>query len=161
MVSALFCDKVMPDDSTYSAKTAAQAPFLATMRELVRTYQAFSAYSEAFVRQFDLTPAQFDVVATLGNTTGLCMSDIGDRTLITKGTLTGVIDRLEKKNLVVREVPADDRRSVIVKLTATGEALFEEAFPAHIADLKAHFDQLEPSELELLQVLLRRLRQAF
>ncbi|HEY9877718.1 MAG TPA: MarR family transcriptional regulator [Leptolyngbyaceae cyanobacterium] len=130
------------------------------MRELMRAYQAFSTYSEAFVRQFDLTPAPLDVMATLGNTTGLCMGDIGDRTLITKGTLTRVIDRLEKKSLVAREVPADDCRSVIVKLTAAGEALFAEAFPAHIADLKTHFDQLEPSELELLKVLLRRLRQA-
>jgi hypothetical protein len=40
--------------------------FLPAMRELVRAYQAFSAYSETHVRQFDLTPAQFDVIATLG-----------------------------------------------------------------------------------------------
>ncbi|GBE95088.1 MarR family winged helix-turn-helix transcriptional regulator [Nostoc cycadae] len=147
--------------SDYSARAAAQEPFIPTMRELVRAYQAFSAYSEAHIRQFDLTPAQFDVIATLGNTSGMCMGEIGEKTLITKGTLTGVIDRLEKKHLVLREVPADNRRSVIVKLTHEGEALFEVIFPLHIAHLKERFEQLEKSELELLRVLLSRLCLAF
>ncbi|MBE9007385.1 MarR family transcriptional regulator [Fortiea sp. LEGE XX443] len=147
--------------SDYSAKAAATEPFIPTMRELVRAYQAFSTYSEAHVRQFDLTPAQFDVIATLGNTSGMCMGEIGEKTLITKGTLTGVMDRLEKKNLVLREIPADNRRSVIVKLTHEGEALFEVIFPAHIAYLKERFEQFETSELELLRVLLNRLRLAF
>lgn len=145
----------------YSPQQAAQEPFLGTMRELVRTYQAFSAYSEAFVRQYDLTPAQFDVVATLGNTTGMSMGDIGHKTLITKGTLTGVVDRLEKKGLISREIPPENRRSVLVRLTPKGDDLFEQAFPAHIADMKQHFEQLDNSELELLRVLLQRLSQVF
>ncbi|MBD0334463.1 MAG: MarR family transcriptional regulator [Cyanobacteria bacterium Co-bin13] len=151
----------MTDSPAYSAKAAAQEPFLGTMLELVRAYQAFSAYSEAGVRQYALTPAQFDVIATLGNTPGMSMGEIGEKTLITKGTLTGVVDRLEKKGFVLREVPPGDRRSVIVRLTAAGEALFEEVFPAQIQDLKQRFEQLEPSELELLRVLLSRLRQVF
>jgi MarR family transcriptional regulator, 2-MHQ and catechol-resistance regulon repressor len=135
--------------------------FLPVMRELVRTYQALSAYSEAHVRQFDLTPAQFDVVATLGNTNGMSMGELGEKTLITKGTLTGVIDRSIQKQLVTRETPADNRRSTIVKLTPTGQAVFDRVFPAHIAHLKDRFEKLDPSELELLKVLLGRLRQAF
>jgi len=131
------------------------------MRALVRAYQAFSADSEAHIRQFDLTPAQFDVIATLGNTNGMSMGEIGEKTLITKGTLTGVIDRLIHKQLVNREVPADSRRNVIVQLTPQGQKVFEESFPAHIAHLKKRFEQLEASELEALTVLLDQLRQAF
>ena len=145
----------------YSPQVAAQEPFLGTVRELVKAYQAFSTYSEVFVRQYDLTPAQFDVIATLGNTTGLSMGDIGEKTLITKGTLTGVVDRLEKKGLIERKVPPENRRSIVVKLTPDGEKMFEQIFPAHIADMKQHFEILNPSELELLQVLLKRLRQVF
>ncbi|HIK19246.1 MAG TPA: MarR family transcriptional regulator [Leptolyngbyaceae cyanobacterium M33_DOE_097] len=143
-----------------SSQQAAKQPFIPTMRELARAYQAFSACSEAHLRPLELTPAQFDVVATLGNTNGLSMGELGEKTLITKGTLTGVIDRLEKKQIVQREVPPGDRRSVIVRLTPAGEALFEEIFPAHINYLKERFERLEPSELELLRVLLSRLRQA-
>ncbi|MEM7771546.1 MAG: MarR family transcriptional regulator [Cyanobacteria bacterium P01_A01_bin.37] len=145
----------------YSPAIAAKEPFLGTIRELVRTYQAFSTYSEAFVRHYDLTPAQFDVIATLGNTAGLTMGEIGEKTLITKGTLTGVVDRLEKKALITREIPPENRRSVVVKLTPDGEALFEQVFPAHIADMKQHFETLNASEMELLKVLLGRLRQVF
>jgi len=71
------------------SETLPQEPSLALVRELVRVYQAFSSYSEAFVRQYNLTPSQFDVVATLGNTQGLSMGEIVEKTLITKGTLTG------------------------------------------------------------------------
>ncbi|NEQ50913.1 MAG: MarR family transcriptional regulator, partial [Leptolyngbya sp. SIO3F4] len=123
----------------YSPQTAAKEPCLATVRELARAYQAFTCYSERFVKQHNLTPAQFDVIATLGNTQGMSMGDIGEKTLITKGTLTGVVDRLIKKGLATREVPAENRRSVIVKLTRNGESLFEQVFPAHITDIKQHF----------------------
>jgi MarR family transcriptional regulator, 2-MHQ and catechol-resistance regulon repressor len=148
----------MPKKSTLQA---AKEPFLPTMRELVRAYQAFSAYSETNVRSFDLTPAQFDVIATLGNTKGMSMGEIGEKTLITKGTLTGVIDRLIQKQLVSREVPADNRRHVVVQLTPQGQQIFEEAFPAHIAYLKNCFEKLETTELETLKTLLSQLRQAF
>ena len=143
------------------ATPTANESFLLVVRELARAYQAFSAYSEAHVRQFDLTPAQFDVIATLGNTNGMCMGDLGEKTLITKGTLTGVIDRLIQKQLVCRETLVENRRSVIVKLTPKGQEVFDRVFPAHIAHLKERFDQLDASELELLKVLLNRLRQAF
>lgn len=142
------------------AAQAATESFLPVLRELARTYQAFSTYSEAHIRQFGLTPAQFDVIATLGNTCGMTMGELGHRTLITKGTLTGVIDRLIQKSLVCRETPTDNRRCVIVRLTSTGQETFEQVFPAHIAHLKAQFENLEQSELELLKVLLSRMRQA-
>lgn len=144
-----------------SSSAAAKEAFIPTMRELARSYQAFSACSETHLRSLGLTPSQFDVVASLGNTSGLSMGELGDKTLITKGTLTGVIDRLEQKQLVEREIPPDNRRSVIVRLTPTGVALFEQVFPDHITYLKERFERLEPSELELLRVLLARLRQAF
>lgn len=147
--------------SKKSTIKAAKEPFLLAMRELVRAYQAFSSYSEAHVRQFDLTPAQFDVIATLGNTSGMSMGEIGEKTLITKGTLTGVIDRLIQKQLAVREVPEENRRNVIVQLTSQGQRIFEQSFPSHIAYLKEGFDRLKPTELDDLTVLLVQLKQAF
>lgn len=140
---------------------SAKESFLPVIRELARAYQAFSAYSEAHVRQFDLTSAQFDVIATLGNTNGMCMGDLGEKTLITKGTLTGVIDRLIQKQLVCREIPSENRRNVFVQLTPGGQEVFERVFPAHIAHLKDRFDKLSSSDLELLKALLDKLQQAF
>jgi MarR family 2-MHQ and catechol resistance regulon transcriptional repressor len=140
---------------------AASEAFVPTMRELVRAYQAFDSYTERHIRQLGLTPPQFDVIATLGNTLGMSMGDLAEKTLVTKGTLTGIIDRLEAKHLVRREVPEGNRRSFTVILTPEGEAVFREVFPVHIAYLKERFEQLEPDELERLRVLLRKLRKAF
>lgn len=131
------------------------------MRELVRVYQAFTNYSDAHIRELGLTPPQFDIINTLGNTPGMAFNKLAEKTLITKGTLTGIIDRLEKKGLVRREVPNDDRRSFIAVLTPEGEQVFEETFPAHIAHLKQRFGKLNKEELEQIGVALKKLQELF
>lgn len=146
---------------TDQALIAATESFVPAMRELVRAYQAFDSYAERHIRQLGLTPPQFDVITTLGNTPGMSMGELADRTLVTKGTLTGIVDRLEVKNLVRREVPQGNRRSFTVVLTPEGEAVFKAVFPVHIAHLKERFEQLDPIELERLKLLLQRLREVF
>lgn len=143
------------------AGAATKEPFLAILRELSEAYHAFSAYSGAHVRELGLTPAQFDVIATLGNTEGMPLSQLAHQTLITKGTLTGIIDRLEHKGLVRREVPPDDRRSFRAVLTPAGETLFSQVFPAHIAHLRRAFAGLNPEELEPMRRVFRELRKRF
>jgi DNA-binding MarR family transcriptional regulator len=152
---------VTPSSTELNAANAAQEGFIPVMRELTRAYQAFAAYSERHVRELGLTPAQFDVIATLGNTQGMYMGELAERTLVTKGTLTGIVDRLEKKGLVRREVPPDNRRCFTIVLTPEGERMFAEVFPAHIAYLKERFGQLSPQELEEARSVLSKLRELF
>ena len=147
--------------STDLQETTAKEPFLAVLRELAQAYHAFSAYSAAHVRQLGLTSAQFDVIATLGNTQGMPLPQLAQKTLITKGTLTGIIDRLEEKGLVRREVPVGDRRSFRAVLTPAGEALFAQVFPAHIDYLKRAFTERDEGELEQVRRTLRGLRGRF
>lgn len=144
-----------------AAQKAARESFLPVMRELVRAYQAFTDYDEEHIRQLGLTAPQFDVVATLGNTPGMTMGQLAERTLVTKGTLTGIIDRLEKKGLVRREVPPENRRCFVIVLTPDGERVFSEAFPAHIAYLKERFGRLSDAELEQTRLMLKQLRELF
>lgn len=134
--------------------------FLPTLRELASTYQAFEAYSAAHIRTLDLTPAQFDIIATLGNTPGMPLKELGEKSLITKGTLTGVVDRLTDKKLVQRVASPSDGRSQTVQLTQRGDALFERIFPDHLAHLQRAFVDLSPDELVNLEKSLRHLREA-
>ncbi len=134
--------------------------FLPALRELVRTYQAFDAFSGQHIRKLGLTMSQFDVIATLGNTTGMSCRDIGEKTLMVKGTLTGVLDRLEKKQLITRAENPQDKRSVLVQLTPAGQRVFESAFPAHLAYLEGAFRRLGKQRLATLQQELAALRQA-
>ena len=140
---------------------AAREPFLGVLRELAEAYHAFSNYSAAHVRELGLTPAQFDVIATLGRTEGLPLSEVARKTLITKGTLTGIIDRLEAKGLVFRKVPSGDRRSFHAVLTSAGEALFARVFPMHIQHLRRAFLDMSPDDLDRTRRELRRLRERF
>lgn len=141
------------------AKSAAKEPFMPMLRELAQTYQAFCAYDESHIRELGLTPPQFDVIATLGNTSGIFMNQLAEKTLVTKGTLTGIVDRLEQKGLVRREVPPENRRCFLIVLTPEGERVFEDVFPAHIAYLKERFDQLDEQELTQIKSALQRLRE--
>lgn len=135
-------------------------PFLATLRELARCYQAFEAFSAAHIRTLGLTPPQFDIVATLGNTDGMSFKDLGEKTLITKGTLTGVVDRLADKKLVRRVASPTDGRSQTVQLTPEGAALFARVFPAHVEYARQAFAPLSDVELEQTRAALARLRTA-
>ena len=142
-------------------RSAASEAFIPTMRELARAYQAFADYSAKHIRELDLTPSQFDVIATLGNTDGMNMTDLAEKTLVTKGTLTEIIDRLEKKGIVTRIVPRENRRSFTIVLTPEGEKAFNTVFPVHIAYLKERFDRLSPQELEHTRQTLETLRKIF
>ena len=103
-------------------------PFMPVLFELVRAYQAFESYSGAHIRTLGLTSSQFDIIATLGNTEGMSFKELGEKTLITKGTLTGVVDRLEAKALVRRVASASDGRSQMVELTRSGQKMFCKIF---------------------------------
>jgi MarR family transcriptional regulator, 2-MHQ and catechol-resistance regulon repressor len=134
--------------------------FLKALRSMAECYQAFEAYSGAHVRQLGLTAAQFDIVATLGNTAGMTCRELGEKTLITKGTLTGVLDRMEASGLVRRGATDADRRQVFVALTPQGSRVFERTFPAHVNHLKPAFNTLSARELEQMAQLMRKLRDA-
>lgn len=146
--------------SEITANNAARQHFMLLMRELVRAYQAFAALDARLHREAGsgLTVSQADVVFTLGNTPGMTCGEIGERTLITKGTLTGVIDRLVRKGLVARTRGQQDARCVHVTLTAQGKALFERAFPRHVAALKQRFDQMDSARQDQAIALLAEIR---
>lgn len=137
-----------------------RAVVVPVVRELVRCYQAFERLSAAHIRRMGLTPAQFDIVATLGNTSGMPFKELGNRTLITKGTLTGVVDRLEERDLVERIACPGDGRSTLVRLTAPGEAMFHRVFEPHLAFLAPAIESLAEDERKELEEGLAKLREA-
>lgn len=134
--------------------------FLRTLRLLAECFQAFEQLSGRHVRTLGLTPAQFDIIATLGNTPGMTFKELGEQTLITKGTLTGVIDRLEEAGLVKRVTGAQDRRTFVVTLTRAGEKTFRQCFALHIAYLKQAFESDSSVDMNHLDLNLGRLRDA-
>lgn len=144
-----------------TASNAAKQDFMPVLRALVRAYQAFASFDADGYQGTGLTVPQADVLFTLGNTAGLSFKEIGELTLITKGTLTGVVDRLEDKGLVKRKVFSEDRRITKVVLTKNGTRLFEEVFPQQISYVKKRFDRLSKAELAEIKKSLHRLHAIF
>jgi len=85
---------------------------------------------------------------------------LGEETLITKGTLTGVISRLEDKGLVQRVASETDGRSQIIRLTEAGNALFERTFPEHLLFINRLFNAYSPEDIADLETALVRLGDA-
>ncbi|MHB1606447.1 MAG: MarR family winged helix-turn-helix transcriptional regulator [Leptospirales bacterium] len=137
-------------------------PFLMVLRPLTEAYLAFIRESDRQVERMGLTGGQFDVIATLGDTAGMSCRQLSEETLVTKGTLTGVLVRLEKKGLIKGEEDPRDRRIRIVRLTLKGEELFKKVFPAQINHLKPFFERaLSVEEMLVMRRLLLRLRDSF
>jgi len=134
--------------------------FPTVLRELLRTHQAFLSYAASHVHKLDLTLPQFDVIITLGDTPGMSYKKLGEKTLITKGTLTGVISRLEDKGLVQRVASETDGRSQIIRLTAAGKDLFERTYPEHLLFINRLFNDYSSDDIANLENVLVRLREA-
>jgi len=135
--------------------------FLPALKELVRAYQAFESYSARHIRTLGLTVTQFDVIATLGNQPPMTCKMLGEKTFITKGTLTGVLERMEGKMLITRTVNSDDGRSQMIALTPKGQKLFEQVFPEHLNHLNQAFKKLSKNELLEAQKVLSGFKTIF
>jgi len=137
-------------------------PFLTVLRPLVEAFFAFLRKSDRHVRSFGLTPPQFDVIVTLGDTDGMTCRELSEKTLVTKGTLTGVMDRLETKGLIERIPSREDRRSTNIRLTPKGDDLFQQVFPKQVHYLKPFFEgALTQNQMKDLRYMLLKLKESF
>jgi len=136
------------------------ATFPTVLRQLLRTHQAFLSYAARHVHPMGLTLPQYDVIITLGNSPGMQPKKLGEQTLITKGTLTGVLGRLEDKGLVERLASETDGRSQIIRLTEAGRTLYEQTFHEHLQFINRLFDDYTLGEIAALEAELVRLHQA-
>ncbi len=141
---------------------AGDQPFVDASRALIKAGFLFVNQTERPYQSYDLTLAQMDVLSALARTDGesISCSEIAERTLITKGGITGILDRLEARGLVKRVPSSDDRRSVLVRLSGKGTELFRKLYPELVRSnrtlLEKAFKREQMKEFnQLLDVLIR------
>ncbi len=113
---------------------------------------------------YELGEGEFDVLATLrraGEPYELVAGEIARYTIVTSGTVTKRVDRLEAAGLVTRRPAAEDARSRVVALTEAGLRVIEAAFTAHIRNEHRLIEALEPAERARLERLLVKWLAAF
>jgi DNA-binding MarR family transcriptional regulator len=110
-------------------------------------------------KRYKLSDAGFDVLATLlraGSPHSLSPSELLKQMLITSGTMTTRIDKLEKKGFVKRTSKKEDKRSVSVALTKKGLKLIKEIMAEHMKIQEKIVSVYEKQEQDLFIALLSK-----
>jgi DNA-binding MarR family transcriptional regulator len=119
--------------------------------------------SSAFARH-SLEGWEFDVLSALrraGRPYELSPGQLVRQTLVTSGTMTNRVDRLERRGLVERRPSPTDRRGVIVQLTAQGQRTVDGAMSDLLDRERTLLAELPETDREALAGLLRRLLAPF
>lgn len=112
-------------------------------------------------RPHGLSPATFNVLMILrGDERPLCPYEIGERLLVTRGTVTGLLDSLEKQGLVRRIPHPDDRRMLLIQITEKALRLLDDLLPEHFRGEKEMLAPLTAAEKEALVRLLGKIQAA-
>ena len=130
---------------------------LATYVRLMRAANAARNQAARHLGGTVLTLTQFAVLEALYHLGPMSLSDIAGKILTTGGNLTMVLGNLERMGLAHRQKCAEDRRVLIVVLTAKGKALIRKLFPEHAAAIIDFMGALSAAEQEQLGVLCRKL----
>ncbi len=114
---------------------------------LWKAARAAEAYAEKSILELEMCGSDFAVLESLLHKGPLPVNEIGKKVLLTSGSITVAVDRLETKGLVERRASGTDRRARIVHLTKEGRKLATRAYAAHAADM----ERLASSSLTVAQ----------
>lgn len=109
------------------------------------------------VESHGISFSEFAVLEVLLHKGPLPIGDVGDHVLLTSGSMTYVVDKLEEEDLIQRRRCEDDRRIIYAELTEQGRGLIEEIFSEHAALIRRLMDGLSPAEKEKVTTLLKHL----
>jgi MarR family 2-MHQ and catechol resistance regulon transcriptional repressor len=124
---------------------------------LARCHRALSDHANRSIAGTNLCMSDFTALEALLHKGPLTIGQIQEKVLLTSGSMTAAIDRLEKRGDVTREPVEADRRSRLVRLTAPGRKLIRSAFRRHAQDMEAAFSVLNDEEREQLYGLSKKL----
>ncbi|MGU3540960.1 MarR family winged helix-turn-helix transcriptional regulator [Methylobacterium sp. A54F] len=113
----------------------------------IRLSRRVTAAVGADLREIGLSIPQFDVLSTLTEREGLTQQELAARLYVTKGNVSGLIDRLVEAGLVERRAIPGDRRSHALHLTPTGADLAARGIAAQEAYVRRTLGRLAPETL--------------
>ncbi|WP_367355689.1 MarR family winged helix-turn-helix transcriptional regulator [Mesotoga sp.] len=109
------------------------------------------------LRDFPITPAQFDVLQVLFFNGEKRMSDISRWLGITKSTTTGLVKRLIDADLLERRRSDKDRRSFIIDISDSGRTLIEKVIDRRVEYLKSVMTEIKSDQVKALEVIVQNL----
>src|SRR5882762_10590809 len=125
---------------------------------LWKAARAVQAYAEKSISELEMCGSDFAVLEALLHKGTLPVNEIGKKVLLTSGSITVAVDRLEAKGLVERRAHGTDRRARIVHLTNEGRKVITRVYSDHAADMeRLASDSLSRAERKTLIDLLKKI----
>jgi DNA-binding MarR family transcriptional regulator len=118
--------------------------------------------SENFFAEHGMSPGRFTVMMLLYDKLALSPvpltpADLAEKAGVTRATITGLIDTLERDGLVTRKHDSGDRRMMLIHLTQKGQAILEKVLPLHFKQMATQMAPLSEPERRTLVKLLAKL----
>lgn len=130
---------------------------------VMRLHQRMLGQMTVRIRALGLSIPQFDLLSTLTEGEGISQSELAERLYVTKGNVSGLVDRLVQAGLVERRAIAGDRRSYAMHLTPEGRRLAEAGIATQrdfVANTLGKMPKAELAELDRLILAWRDLARA-
>lgn len=144
-------------------RAAGSAEFRETAREtpdplrvwfrFIRLHRRVSTAVGSSLRELGLSIPQFDLLSTLTEQEGVTQQDLAERLYVTKGNVSGLVDRLVDAGHVERRPLSGDRRSHALHLTAQGRDLARQGMAAQERYVARTLGRLPPGDLLALERL--------
>ena len=148
-------DNMQPNQHALS--TAEEAASLKLFVVLSKAYKNVMDRAVKDMKRHGLSPSEFTILEVLYNKGRFPLQQIGEKILITSGSVTYNIDKLEKRELLRRVPSPSDRRVIYAEITDQGRELFDRIFPEHAAEVHQIMSGLSEEETEMASTLLKKL----
>ena len=123
-----------------------------------KAVHAVEAYAQHSIAELEMCGSDFAILEALLHKGPLPINEIGRKVLLTSGSITVAVDRLESKGLVERRASGTDRRAKIVHMTKAGNDLITRVYNDHAADMERLASaSLTKTERETLIRLLKKI----
>ncbi|PKG24773.1 MarR family winged helix-turn-helix transcriptional regulator [Niallia nealsonii] len=124
---------------------------------LMQTSKALQEHMKLELAKSKLSITEFSVLEVLCHMEKSTIQQIGSKILISSGSMTYVIDKLEQRGLLIRSACPDDRRVIHVALTDDGNKLMDNIMPKHQELVNYLLGSLNNDEAEMLVTLLKKI----
>ncbi|MEO0395627.1 MAG: MarR family winged helix-turn-helix transcriptional regulator [Leptolyngbyaceae cyanobacterium] len=112
---------------------------------------------EAFFKHYDLSSGKFTVLLALHQCPTLTPTECAQAVEVTGGTISGLLNGLERQKLIVRSQHPNDGRMNAICLSEAGQTLMSDLVPAYLNWTTALMAELDKTEKIVLNRLLRKL----
>lgn len=124
---------------------------------LSRASEWVNAHGDRDIRKHGLNRTEFGVLELLYHKGSQAIQQIGSKVLMSSGNITYVVDKLVKKEFVIRNTSTEDRRLIFAEITEKGKQFIEDVFPKHAEVIESAVAGLTDEEKKLASQLLKKL----